>query len=374
MKILFVTTISDTLNAFLIPHVRMLKEQGHKVDLACNIISNISRSFIEMGCGVYQVPFSREPISRDNIRAYKEMKAIVTKGNYYLIHTHTPVASFIARLACKEAKDTKVIYTAHGFHFYKGAPIKNWVIYYLIEKYMSKYTHSIITINNEDFQIAKERFHCKNVYLVNGVGIDITKFNPVIPSHRKSLRKIYNIRKGDFVIINVGELNYNKNQELLIRVISVLKKDIPAIRLLLVGEGELIDYNKELTQYLKLEDEVKFIGFRKDINSLLKISDLYVSTSKREGLPVSVMEAMATGLPLVVTNCRGNRDLVANGKNGIVVQGDTVGEIVSSIKEIYKDKELRNNFFDYSMYIINNYSIDNILIDMQRVYSKVTEN
>ena len=149
MKILYVSTVSGTINSFLIPHIEMLLKLGHQVDIACNVRREISSSLFEKGCRVYNISFSRSPINKTNLKAYKTLKKLVQNEKYDLVHTHTPVASAITRLVCKNIKGTKVFYTAHGFHFHKGAPLKNWLIYYPLEKWLAKYTDTLITINKE---------------------------------------------------------------------------------------------------------------------------------------------------------------------------------------------------------------------------------
>ena len=208
MKILYVTTISNTVNAFLIPHIKMLIDGGHQVDVAFNIEQEIKPEIFEMGCKVYELPLQRSPLSRDNFRAYKMLKNIIISGGYDLVHTHTPVASAIVRLACRRLSSVKVFYTAHGFHFYKGAPFLNWLIYYPVEKYLSKYTDVLITINHEDFERAKS-FKANKVEYLPGVGVNLSKFNVKLDSKEAYLATL-GIHNSQFTILSVGELNKNK--------------------------------------------------------------------------------------------------------------------------------------------------------------------
>lgn len=190
MKILFVSTISNTINAFLIPHIQLLLKQGHKVDIACNVEQEISPLLINLGCKVHEIAFQRSPLNRDNFMAYQKIKRLVLSEEYELIHTHTPVASFLTRLACKDISKIKILYTAHGFHFYKGAPIINWLVYYPLEKLAARWTDGLITMNEEDFNIAK-KLQLRNrtkVYKVNGVGINFENFQPVTLEEKRELR------------------------------------------------------------------------------------------------------------------------------------------------------------------------------------------
>lgn len=368
MKILYVTTISNTTNAFLIPHIKMLIDKGHKVDVAFNIEQEVKPEINDMGCKIHQLPLQRSPLKVDNLRAYRMLKDIIISEEYDLIHTHTPVASALVRLVCRNLNNVRVFYTAHGFHFYNGAPLKNWLLYYPIEKWLSKYTDCLITINEEDYNIAKNKFKAKDVRLVNGVGIDLNKFNPLSKEDKNKLKIEYGFGENDFILFYAGEMSYRKHQDFLIKVLDNIKYKISNIKLLLAGKGDRLAEYEEMVIKMGLEDKVIFLGFRKDIHKLLQISDIAVSSSRQEGLPVNVMEAMATGLPLVVSNCRGNRDLVKNDVNGYVIDLDDVDNFADSIYKIYSDEVLYNKFSKASLDLIEKYSLENVLKDMREMY------
>jgi glycosyltransferase EpsD len=370
MKILYVTTISNTVNAFLIPHIRMLIEQGHQVDVAFNIGQEVSHELNNLGCKVHIIEFQRSPLKKENYLAYKKLKMLVIKEQYELIHTHTPIASLITRLACRHIPNLKMLYTAHGFHFYKEAPLKNWLFYYSLEKICAMYTDAIITINEEDY-ISAKRMRCKrmrSVYKVHGIGVDLRKFSNNNSIQKKNLRKQYGLKDKDFILFYAAELNYNKHQDLLINVVNRLKVEIPNIKLLLAGEGSLREKYEEKVNHLGLEKNIKFLGYRKDIPNFLKLSDIGVSASRREGLPVNVMEAMGAGLPLVVTDCRGNRDLVKTGENGFVIRLEDIEQFSNAIIALYRSKNLRLEFSSKSTELIKNYSIDNVIAEIEMVY------
>jgi glycosyltransferase EpsD len=370
LKVLFVTTISNTINSFLIPHIKLLVEMGHHVDIACSIEQEIHPQLISLGCIVFNVKFQRSPLNVDNIFAYKKIKQLVLYGGYELIHTHTPIASFITRLACRNIPNVKVLYTAHGFHFYEGAPLKNWFIFYPLEKLAARWTDGLITINSEDYKRASSMQLRKNnsVFKINGVGINLHRFCPQSEKSKSEIRKRYGFNEDDVILIFVAELNYNKHQDLLINVINSLKGTIPKIKLLLVGSGKsFIQYQKQVKR-LGLEEHVCFLGYRDDIEILLQISDFAVSSSRREGLPVNIMEAMGTGLPLVVSNCRGNRDLVTNSENGYVVEKNDLKGFVEAIKRIYNSAELRFHFKNNNLRLVKQYSLDVVIDEMREIY------
>ena len=237
------------------------------------------------------------------------MKKLCSKNNYDIVHCHSPIGGMIARFACRRArkKRTRVIYTAHGFHFYKGAPLRNWLIYYTAEKIAANFTDTLITINKEDYNRAKKKFRVNKVEYVPGVGLDLNKFKKTIFDKKLKLQEL-NIPQNSFVIMSVGELNKNKNHEVVIRAISEIAN--PNIHYIICGEGNLEKHLRDLSKLLGIEKQVHLLGFRKDIHVIHKVSDLFVFPSLREGLSVALMEAMGSGLPIVCSEIRGNIDLV----------------------------------------------------------------
>lgn len=371
LRILYIATISDTINSFLIPHIKLLVEQGNEVGVAFNPIQEINPELIQLGCTIYHVHFQRDPLKKENLAAYKKIKQIVLEDKYELIHVHTPVASFLTRLACRNMPEVKILYTAHGFHFFKGASKMSWILYLPFEKMAAKWTDGLITMNNEDYILAKKLKLRKSnaIYKVHGVGINLNYFVPQTLEEKSKLRKEYHYNLNDFIIIYVGELSDRKHQSLLIEAVSILRKKIPNIKLLLVGDGVLKNNYKTMVNNLNLDENVEILGYREDVSNLMIISDLAVSTSRREGLPVNVMEAMATGLPLIVTNCRGNRDLIKNGVNGIVIKNDEVKECADAIEKLYTSKELRSEYGEKNKILIQAYSIENVIGEMREIYS-----
>ena len=191
MKILFVATISDTVNGFLIPHIKSLVLQGNMVGIAANPIEAWNPELNELGCKVHPVEFQRNPLKKENYSAYQKIKRIVENEGYEFVHVHTPVASFLTRYACRRMKDVKVLYTAHGFHFFKGASTKNWLLYYSLEKLAARWTDGIVTMNDEDYRAAKRLKGRKedSVYKIHGIGLDLDTFVPQTPELKSRLRQ-----------------------------------------------------------------------------------------------------------------------------------------------------------------------------------------
>lgn len=368
-KVLFVATVTNHINAFHIPYLKWFKENGYEVHVASK-----GNEKIEYCDKHYDIQFERSPIKLNNIRAYKELKKIINENNYETIHCHTPVGGVLTRLAARKARKngTRVIYTAHGFHFYKGAPIINWFIFYPIEKYLSKYTDCLITINQEDYERAKRKFKkCKQIELVHGVGVDKDKFNfEMSTEERHELRESLKIKDDDFVLIQVGELNKNKNQIMAINAMKKLIKENSNIHLLLIGNGDMKEEYKKKINELNLEKNIHLLGYRKDIPQLLKISDVLISLSYREGLPVNVMEAMASGLPVIATDCRGNRDLILNGQNGYILKTDDTVSLEEKILFLSGNINICEQFKEKSKKIIKYYNIETVKEKMQNTYNK----
>lgn len=290
-KVLFVATVTKHINAFHIPYLKWFQEQGYEVHVASN-----GEERIEYCDKHYNLSFERFPLKINNLKAYKELKKIIDENNYNIIHCHTPVGGVLTRLSARKARKngTKVFYTAHGFHFYKGAPLLNWLIYYPIEKICARWTDCLITINEEDYKFAKNHFkNINKIRFVKGVGVDSKKFgkNNMSQEQKEALREEIGINKDDFVIIYPAELSKRKNQGMLIKAIRLIDNK-KRIKVLLPGNDSNNRKYQKLAKKIGVDNQVLFLGFRNDIQNLIQISDLAVSTSKQEGLPVNIIEDM----------------------------------------------------------------------------------
>lgn len=341
MKILYVTTISLTMNSFFKPHIDMLVKEGHQVDIACNYIElPLDNLYNEWGCAFYQIDFSRSPLSKYNFKAYNQLKKVVENGDYDIVHCHTPNASVITRLVCRRFRKKnglRVFYTAHGFHFYKGAPKLNWMVFYPIEKFCSRFTDKLITINKEDYKLAKKKFKAREVHYIPGVGIDLSKFEN-IQVDRIAKRKEIGVPENAFLLLSVGELNENKNHQIVIRALAKLNDS--NIHYVVAGTGELKFDLIELAKNLNIENQIHLLGYRNDVISLYKISDVYVHPSYREGLPVAVMEALAAGTTVIASNIRGCEDIVLNN----LFNPNDVDSLVAKIRNFNSNGVLDVNF------------------------------
>ena len=364
-KVLFTATITLHIKTFHLPYLKWFKEQGYEVHVAAK------NDFINEPCIIpncdkyYDIKFARFPFSKVNINAYKELKKLIQENNYDIIHCHTPVAGVLTRLAAKNSKNTTVIYTAHGFHFFKGAPLVNWLIYYPVERFCARYTDKLITINKEDYKRAKRFKLHKNgkVYYVPGVGINLEKIQNLKVDIKQKKTEI-GILEDIPVLLSVGELIKRKNHETVLKALSQIKDK--NFVYLICGRGVLMEHLQNLTKQLGLESEVKFLGFRKDIAEICKTADLFIFPSYQEGLPVALMEAMAAGLPVIASNVRGNRDLIE--KENLFEPNDvkTLTSLIEKRFDVMENDEFRKETYTN----LEQYSLTNVLKQMAEIYEE----
>jgi len=369
-KVLFVATVHRHFKAFHIPYIKLLQSKGYEVHLAANdndvVIEEADKQFV--------VPISRNPISPQNIKAVIELKAIINKEKYALVHCHTPIGALVTRLAAKSFRSKgllSVIYTAHGFYFYKGSPKKYWFIYYPIEKFLSRYVDGIITINTEDYNLIEERkFKNKHRFLIPGVGVRPKKFSVVDEHTKHELREKNNLFSDDFILIYAAEYIYRKNHKFLIDSIPDLKKKIPTIKILLAGRGFLFEEVKQQIADLNLNDTVFQLGFRTDIDELYKLSDLGVSVSRFEGLGLNLIEAMMCGLPVVASKDKGHSEVVDHAVNGYLFPQESKSEFIDYVYQLNEDFELRKNFSVQAKIKSKKFELENSLKVMSNIYAQ----
>jgi glycosyltransferase involved in cell wall biosynthesis len=319
------------------------------------------------GIKLHHVDLVRTPYSFDNIKAYKQLVELIKREKIDYIHCNTPTGGILGRLAGKKC-GVKVIYQAHGFHFYKGAPKKNWLLYYPVEKILARYyTDAIITINKEDFELAKKKFKCRKngkVYYVPGVGIDISSYGKA--ENRELKRKELGLNSDEVAVISMGELSLNKNYDTAIRAIAKTKNR--NIKYFICGQGSEYERLKLLAEELGVENEVRFLGFRDDIKDLLSATDIFLHTSKREGLPRSSMEAMASGLPCVLSKIRGNVDLFEGETGGFLSEAMDVDAYAEKIDILAGDSELRKEMGRNNLIAVKKFDIQSVVEELRNIY------
>lgn len=363
-KVLLVATVVRMhVNVFHIPMLKWFKEHNWQTYVVAKNDYLIKKDCVIPYCDTYiDLPFERFPLKPTNFSVYKELKNIIDKEKFDLIYCHTPVGGLLGRLAAKNSKNCKVLYMAHGFHFYQGAPFVNWLFYYPVEKLMSKFTDVLITINKEDYDLAKRKMKARKTYLIPGVGIELSKFqrNDEI---RLSLRKKLHIDDQQLVLLSVGELSKRKNHQIIIRTLPYLPS---YVHYYICGSGQLESKLLDLASSLDVKDRVHLLGFRSDVAMLYNMADIFAFPSIQEGLPVSVMEAMANGLPIVCSKIRGNTDLVEGNKGGFLVE-DSISEYIECLEKLITDSELRKAMGRFNKRMMSNYSQENVLRQMSQI-------
>ena len=307
---------------------------------------------------------------KDNWIAFKNLSNIILNNDVKVIHCNTPVGGLIGRLCGRFYHVDKIIYTAHGFHFYKGAPLINRTLFKLAERIMAHWTDVIITMNQEDYESA-QKFHLKKggkVYKVHGVGIDLSQYENIIVNRTNKRAKL-GLKDTDVVCIAAGDLVPRKNYGVAIEAIA--KTGNPHIHYIICGEGPEKEKLISLATKLGVRDQIHFLGFRSDVKELMKISDVFLFTSLQEGLPRSVMEAMAVGLPAVVSKIRGNCDLISDNRGGYLCSVNSCEEYAQALNLLSSDLYLRKQLSEYNLVAIRDYDITHVESEIQLIYNEI---
>lgn len=380
-RALVLASVASMIDQFNIPNIRLMREMGYEVDVATNFLKGstcsdekivaLKQTLHEMNVRCFQIDFSRSVLNiGENIRAYKQTKRIIHENKYDLIHSHSPIGGFLSRIAARDTRrnGTKMIYTAHGFHFFKGAPLMNWLIFYPIERISSRWTDVLVTITHEDYQLGQKKMYAKEVMYVPGVGINTADFIP------KEEDAVVNIKKReelglattDTVMLSVGELNKNKNHEIVLKAMAQLgRKDLHYV---IAGRGNLKEHLEKLAIELGVSSQLHLLGFRTDVKELFKMADFFAHPSFREGLSVAVMEAMANGLPVICTEIRGNTDLIDDKKGGYLFKPAEQETAYNALKSIVENSS-RKVMGEYNLKRAEGFDIKAVLETMKKIYA-----
>ena len=380
-RALVLASVASMIDQFNVPNIRLMKELGYEVDVATNFIEGstcsdekvaaLKETLKQMNVKCFQIDFSRNVFNvGQNIKAYKQIKEITDVNNYALIHSHSPIGGFLSRIAARNARKnrTKMIYTAHGFHFFKGAPLMNWLIFYPIERISSRWTDVLVTITHEDYQLAQKKMYAKEVVYVPGVGINTALFAPKEEDAAINARKRGELgfSMDDTVMLSVGELNKNKNHEIVLRAMAQLgRKDLHYV---IAGRGDLKEYLEKLAKELGISDQLHLLGFRTDVKELFKMADFFAHPSFREGLSVAVMEAMANGLPIICTEIRGNTDLIEDNKGGYLFMPAEQDTAYQALKNMMESPDKKSMGL-YNLKKSEGLDIKAVLEVMRRIYT-----
>ncbi len=377
-KALMVAHVAYAIEMFNIPNIRLLISMGYEVQVACNFddrsslsdekVAALKEKLDNLGVKYHNIPFERQPLKPANIKAYTTLKNLIDIERFDLIHCHTPVGGIITRLAAASSRKkngTKVIYTAHGFHFFKGAPLINWLIYFTAEKFCSYFTDTIITINKEDFRNAETKLNAKKVCYVPGVGVDTDYFVGTRGKRDELLSEI-SADENSIILMSVGELSDRKNHSVSIKALSQIEND--NVHLVIAGTGEKKDEFLSLAKELGVDGRVHLLGFRTDVAELLKSADIFLFPSIQEGLPVALMEAMSCGLPVICSEIRGNTDLI-DDSCGVLCPATDAFAFKSAVEKLTEDDALRSAMAQKALQESKKYDIKIIENYMKDIYS-----
>ncbi len=385
-KALLVTTVSGFVPQFEMNNVRILQEMGYEVHYASNFqnpsYGDDNRRLDGTGIVCHQIDFIRNPFHLSNREVYRQLCALMEGERFDLVHCHTPMGGVMARLAAHKTGTGPVIYTAHGFHFFRGASPLNWLCYYPVERFLSRYTDQQICMNREDYARARAAFHAKWVDYIPGAGIDLDEVRKTVRDGDRAKRKELGISESTILILSVGELIRRKNHETALRAVAGLGSS--DIRYVICGHGEEEDRLKETAGKLGIADRVLFLGYREDILEICRSADLFLFPSYQEGLPRALLEAMASGLPVVCSGIRGNRDLMGEGEDrggglrycpgGIMVdKPDDAKGFSRALRLMIEDRERWKDMGERNRERSEDFSLERVDRIMRKIYRRMDE-
>lgn len=369
-KILIVTSTYYFVRVFLLAHIKYMSENGWCVHIA-------SHNDGEPVPGVHKqidIPIKRSPFKLDNIKAVNLLREHINREKYDIVHCHTPLGAMVARLAAKEARKshgTKVIYMTHGLHFYQGAPLKNWMLYYPAEKFMARYTDAIITINEEDRATVAKFQQIKKKYKLSGIGYDSRHIGTLDRSRREELRRQNGLAPDDFVGIYIARYTSDKNHRFLIESLPYIHSRIPQCKIIMLGDGSEMESCRQLAKKLGVEESVKIMGFKQDIGDYLIMSDVGLSPSACEGLGLGLVEEMCAKLPVLATDIRGHHDLIKDGVNGVLYPLNDRKTFIEKLCYLYSNPAERERIGNTAHNGISEYAVENIISEMMSIYDDV---
>lgn len=375
-KVLLLAPMSSVHERFNKINIKALLDLRCEIHVGANfeigseetIKNNLSykQNLESQGIVVHQIPFRRSSLIK-NLSTFKMCRELFQREKFDMTHCHTETGGLITRMAMSQKTKTKYVFTPHGMSFYKGCPLKNRILYYSIEKWICNKMDAVLAMNKEEYEVL-QNWKRNNEWYIHGAGIDIDAVkNTVVDKVKK--RKEFGVPTDAFLILSIGELNENKNHETIIKALAKINNT--KIYYLICGEGDLKSKLQNLCTSLNLSNRVIFGGYRRDIFEILNIADIFVFPSFHEGLPVSVMEAMVAGLPIVCSNIRGNVELVEHGKGGFLLKPNDINQFKSGITALINDEKLRKQMASINVENIKKFSNTTVLLELMKIYSKV---
>lgn len=372
MKKILITSTDMMMIQFLVPHVRNLSEHGFRVEIACSEVGgwmdDVRSALSDTVAAIHTVRLERSPASFRNLSGYWDMRRLLEENRYDIIWTNEPVMSVVTRLAARKARKTgtKVVYMCHGFHFFKGASKKNWLIFYPVERLMAHFCDRIVTINREDEARAKT-FHVSRVEYIHGIGVNTERLRKI--GEHSNIRTELHLTEEDFLVLSVGELNENKNHQVIIHALARLRDD--GIHYVICGKGKLLERLQTLARDMNLETNVHFLGYRKDVADICLQADVFAFPTRREGLGLAALEAMYCGLPVIASNTRGIRDYMVDGKSGFLRDSEDAAGFADAIRILKEDTALRKRCGAYNMETVKAFCLEPVKDEVLALFTNI---
>lgn len=373
MKILYTASVLSHICQFHLPVMEALKTKGYEIHVAARDNTAEKNGLkLQFADKYFNINFQRSPKSLKNLDAYRKLKQVLQEEKYDIVICNTPMVGILTRLAANKARKhgTKVVYIAHGFHFYTGAPKKYWMIYPIEKFFAEKYTDLLITINKEDYERAKEKFNCATEHIY-GVGVRTNRYHPATIEEQRTMRNAQNLSEEDFVVICSKELMFDNNQKTLLKAAAKIKDKIPNLKVLIAGNGPDDKMLKDLTLELGLNEIVRFLGYRTDLERIVPSADVVVSCSYREGMPLNIIEAMLCARPIVASRNRGHNELIDDNSSGLLFDMLDSDALAEKMMKIYQDKALALQMGENAYKKVQNYTADSVVNQMTKIVSEL---
>lgn len=373
LKILQVTTVGTTINAFLLPFSKKFKQKGWQVDAAASQIMQF-HEVLDAHDNCFEIEFCRNPLNLYKLyKSLGQIRRLLISEKYDIVHVHTPIAAFLTRLSTVGIKKTKIFYTAHGFHYIKTNPRWKNFIFYLVEKLAGYKTDHLFVINKDDYDFAvNNNIVSKNkITFINGIGVDIKNYQ-YDPHVKAVIREQLKLSQSSFILLHIAELNCNKNHMVILQALALLKQENPNadICYVIVGVGKLKENLQKRVKEFGLFSSVLFLGYRSDISALLSGCDVLTLSSKREGLPRCILEAMCVQKPIIASKIRGCTDLLSSGA-GILVEYNDVSQWTKAIEQLYIKPETRKKMGERGYQLVERYYQEQKVVDsVLAIYEK----
>ena len=372
-KVLYVATVASHICQFHLPYLKYFQDNGYEVHVAArDNLAEKNGLALQYTDEFFSIPFERSPFDRRNIKAYKALKEVFEKQRYDIVVCNTPMGGILTRMVAQKYRKTgtKVVYIAHGFHFYKGAPKKNWLVYYPIEKHFAKKCDVLVTINEEDYLLAKKKFKTR-VERIHGIGVNEKRYYPISQAEKETQRAKFGYKKDEFIILTVGELLKNKNQIQVIQAVEEVAKTHSNIRLLLAGNGKDRERLEGYVAERGLQKHVSFLGYCTNLQEYQRIVDVGVSCSIREGLGLNVIESMMSGNTFIATKNRGHNELIEDQRNGFLVEVGDFKTLANRLEQLLCDTALKENMQKRALEGIRPYALEETITEVTGVFESL---